>query len=111
MNRMNLKKGFFMLVLTGALTLSFLSPTFSQVKPGKKIVASGAIEHFSRDRKLNADYMMINERKILVSRNTKIIDEWGNALTLKDLKPGVNVVVEDVRHSGGTYERKIIVKR
>ena len=108
---MNLKKVFFILVLTGAVIICSISPAFSQVKPGKNIVASGMIELVSRDKKVNADYMMINERKIFISPNTKIMDAWGNPLTLNDLKPGLFALVEAIKNADGSYERKITVKK
>jgi hypothetical protein len=108
---MKIRKSLFILILTGALTLSFLSPAFSQVKPGKNILASGMIELVSHDRKLKTDTIMINERVISIPPDTKIVDEWGNPLTIRDLKPGLTVVVQGIRNSGGSYERKIIVKK
>jgi len=108
---MNFRKVFFIKFLILFMILSFLPPTFAQVKRGKTVVGSGVIELVSRDRKLNADYIMINERKILVPSDTKIVDEWGNALTLRDLRPGLKVVVEAMRNSAGSYERKITVKK
>ncbi|OGP76679.1 MAG: hypothetical protein A2W09_07475 [Deltaproteobacteria bacterium RBG_16_50_11] len=69
------------------------------------------IDLVSRDKKLNADYMMIDERKIFLSANTKIVDEWGNLLTVKDLKPGLTAVVEAIRISERSYETQIAVKK
>ena len=108
---MNLRKALFVMTIIFLVILSFIPTIFAQVKPSTSVVTSGVIGLVSRDPKVKVDYILIDERKIWVSPSTKIFDEWGNPLTLRDLKPGLSVIIEERQISKGSYERRIIVKK
>jgi hypothetical protein len=104
---MNLKKVFWVELLVVILALSFVGPAFSQARPGKTIAHAGVIEWVSKDLK----YIGINERKVLITPQTKVLDDQGNSLKVTELRRGRIVVVEMVRISNGSVEKRIIIKR
>jgi hypothetical protein len=104
---MNLKKIFFVKVLVLLLILSFVGPALSQSKQGKTKIYSGVIEWVSGDFK----YMSVDEHKVLITPGTKVLDELGHRLTIYDLRRGLKVVVEMIRHSDGSTEKRIVIKR
>lgn len=104
---MNLKRLFLVKLLVLILALSFIGPAFSQGKQGKTRIYAGAIEWVSRDFK----YISINEHKVLITPQTKVLDEKGNSLNITDLKRGQNVVVELIRNPDGSTEKRIIIKK
>jgi hypothetical protein len=104
---MNLKKVFFVKLLVLILVLSFTGPAFTQGKPSKRVVRAGAIEWVSRDFK----YIGINEGKVLITPQTKVLDEKGNSLDIRELRRGRHVVVELILNSSGSAEKRIIIKK
>lgn len=104
---MNLKRVFFVKLLVLMLALSSIGPAFSQGKQGKTIVRAGEIEWVSRDFK----YIGINEGKVLITPQTKVFDERGNSLNIRDLRQGRYVVVEMIRNPDGSTEKRIIIKK
>jgi hypothetical protein len=104
---MDMKKIFWVELLALVLTLSFIGPAFSQSGPNRVIAHAGAIEWVSNDFKL----IYINERKVLISPQTKILDDQGNSLKVTELRRGRRVVVELVRISDGSMEKRVIIKK
>ncbi len=104
---MDLKKVFWVELLIVILALSFVGPAFSQKKPGKTVAHAGKIEWVSRDFK----YIGISEHKVSILPGTKIVDKQGNPLTVGDLKPGRVVVVEIMQSSGGSHEKRIVIRK
>jgi hypothetical protein len=104
---MNPRKVFWVELLVVIWVLSFVGPAFSQARPGKTIAHAGVIEWVSRDFK----YIGINERKILITPQTKILDDLGNSLRTAELRRGRTVMVEMVRMPGGSVEKRIIIKK
>jgi len=89
------------------LTLSLISPSFSQIKKERMIIYSGILELVSEDFK----YISINERRISITPNTSVIDTKGNILKISELRPGLYVVVELIRKPDGSLEKRIVVKK
>jgi hypothetical protein len=103
---MDLKKLFVVKLLVLMLTLSLIGPAFSQGS-GKPRPYTGVIEWVSKDFK----YIGIDERKILITPETKVVDAEGKMLKTSDLKPGRTVVIESIRTPGGSTERRITIKK
>jgi hypothetical protein len=103
---MNVRKLFGVELLIVILALSFVGPAFSQGRPSKTIAHAGVIEWVSKDFK----FIGINERKVLISPQSKILDDQGNSLKVTELRRGRRVVVEMVRMPGGSVEKRIIIK-
>jgi uncharacterized ubiquitin-like protein YukD len=66
---------------------------------------SGTIERIDRDFK----FITVNGAKILLSGNTKIMDEQGNILKTDALKIKLSVVIEGARSPEGFLAQKIII--
>ena len=75
-----------------------------QVKPAGTI--SGVIENIDS----YSNSVVVNKAQILVSSQTKIMDESGKALKIEDLNPSLSVAIEGFRNSNGFTATKIIVK-
>ncbi len=90
------------------LTVTFLTLNsgFAQTKGSQTILFPGVIEQISADSK----FIVVNEAKILLSSNAKIMDETGNNLTPYDLKCGSFVTLEVIKHGNGFLATKIILK-
>ena len=89
------------------LTLLVFSPGLTQVKIGEMISFSGVIEGIPEDFK----FIVINEVRIYISPDTKIVDENGNILKINELKSRLNVTIEAVRNSNGFFAKKIVLKK
>jgi len=79
---------------------------FSQVKTGEMISFTGVIQSIQKDFK----FIVINEVRIFISRDTKVVDESGNTLKISVLKSRLNVTIEAVRNPNGFFAKKIVVK-
>ena len=75
-----------------------------QVKPVETI--SGVVENINQDSKS----VVVNKAQILISSQTKIVDEKGNTLKMEDLNPSLSVAIEGFRNPNGFAATKIIVK-
>lgn len=104
---MNVRKMFWVELLVVLLALSFVGPAFSQGRPSKTIAHTGVIEWVSRDFK----YIGINEGKVSIPPETKIVDKQGNILSVRDLKRGRFVLVEIIRNPDGSRGKRVIIKR
>lgn len=105
---MNLKNVFLIgFVVVFTLTLLVFNLGFSQVKIGETISFSGIIESIQEDFK----FIVINEVRIFISPDTKIVDEKGDILKIDELKSRLNVTIEAVRNPNGLFAKKIILKK
>ncbi len=68
---------------------------------------SGVIERIDKDSK----HIVVNNAKILISPNVKIIDEKANVLKPEVLRPKVSVVIEGIHTPEGFLANKIIVNK
>lgn len=104
---MKLRKTLWIEYLIFTITLLFLSPSFSQVKVGETISFPGVIESIEE----NFKFIVINEVRIFISPDTKIVDEEGDILKIEQLKPRLNVTIEAVRNPNGFFAKKIVLKK
>jgi len=82
------------------------SPGFSQVRIGETISLSGVVESVQKDFR----FLVMNEVRIFISRDTKVVDESGNTLKISVLKSRLNVTIEAVRNPNGFFAKKIVLK-
>ena len=80
---------------------------FSQVKKEEIIFYSGIIKSISKDYK----FIVVYEDKILISSDTKIVNEKGKTLKIEDLRPELYVAIEGVPNPKGFLATKIVVKK
>jgi hypothetical protein len=104
--KMKLEKNMIINLIIVALTFFILKPGYAQMKGNQAIIFPGVLEQISAD----SEFIVVNEAKILLSSNLKIMDEAGTSLTLYDLKRGSSVTLEVVKHGSGFLAKKIIVK-
>ena len=104
---MNLKKIFLIEFAIFILTFLVFNLGFSQVKMGETTSFPGVIESIPADFK----FIVVNEVRIYISPDTKIVNESGNILKIEELKPRFNVIIEAVRSKDGFYAKKIVVKK
>jgi hypothetical protein len=77
------------------------------VKIGETISFSGVIESIHKD----FSFIVINEVRIYISPDTKIIDEGGGILQKGELQSRRKVIIEASRGKEGFYAKKIILKK
>jgi len=66
---------------------------------------SGVIQNIDNDFK----FIVVNGAKILISGDTRIVDEKGNTLKIDDLKPKLSAIIEGVRSPEGFWAKKIVI--
>jgi hypothetical protein len=104
---MNLQRLLLMKLIILAVALLIVHPGFSQVK-GEEIKSfSGYIESIPKDSK----FIVVNEVRVFISSNTRIIDEKGSVLKIDHLKPRHWVAIDGVRKSDGILAGKITVMK
>ena len=101
---MKLEKGCFVKSVIFMLTLLIFLPGIQGIKE-EAASYSGVIKSIDKDFK----FIVVNDVKVLISDNTKIVDEKGNILRMNDLKPGLSVAIEGVRSSNGFFAKKIVI--
>ena len=101
---MKSKKAYVIKSVMFMLTLLIFLPGIQGIKQ-EGISYSGVIESIDKDFK----FIVVNGAKILISGNTKIMDEKGNILKVDDLKLKLSVVIEGVRSSEGFLAKKIVI--
>jgi len=101
---MKLEKAYFIKSVMFMLTLLIFLPGIQGIKQ-EAISYSGVIESIDKDFK----FIVVNGAKMLISENTRIVDERGNILRMDDLKPKLSAVVEGVRSSDGFLAKKIVI--
>ena len=104
---MKLRKVFFIQFVIFILALLILSPGFSQVKKEGTLSFTGSIDNIPKDSK----FIVVNERRVFISSDTKIATEKGSILRMNDLKVRLHVAIEGVEKKGGIYAEKITVIR
>ena len=101
---MKLEKAYFIKSIMFMLTLLIFLPGMQGIKQ-EAISYSGVIESIDKDFK----FIVVSGTKMLISGNTKIVDEKGNILKMDDLKPKLSVVIEGVRGPEGFLAKKIVM--
>jgi len=103
---MNLRRCLVIPFVTLSVLFVLFVPGFSQAKEDKPVSFSGVIEGVHEGFK----YIVINERRVVVSPETRILDERGNILNVNALKPRLNVTIEAIRMSDRLMAKKIVIK-
>jgi hypothetical protein len=88
-----------------SLTLVIFHPGFSQVAREESISFSGPIDNIPKD----SNFIVVNERRVFISSNTKIASVKGIILKKGDLKRGLAVTIEGVRKPEGIFAENITV--
>lgn len=104
---MNSKKIFLMKFFILILFLIVVNFSFGQAKKEEMIYFSGIITTISEDYKS----IVVNQVKILISSNTKIVNEKGTILKINDLKPKLFVGIEGFKNPNGLVAKQIVVKK
>jgi hypothetical protein len=102
---MKLQKILLLKLIVVILTLFIFHPGFSQIKSDKAISFSGTIDSVPKDPK----FIIVNERRVYLSSNTKIASGKGSILRKDDLKRGLSVSIEGVEKPEGIFAGKITV--
>ena len=102
---MKLQKILLLKLVVVILTLFLFHPGFSQVTREETISFSGRIDSIPKDPK----FIVVNERRVFISSNTKIANAKGSILKRNDLKQGLGVSVEGAQKPEGIYAQKITV--
>jgi len=93
------------LIIILIIILVIFHPGFSQVKSEAIISFSGYIDNIPKDSK----FIVVNERRVFISSNTKIASEIGSILKMNDLKIRLYVAIEGVQKPDGIYAEKVTV--
>lgn len=104
---MNLKNIFFTKFSIFIFILFMFNSGFSQGKKEEIILFSGIITTISNDYKL----IVVHDVNILISSDTKIVNEKGKSLKINELRPELFVKVEGVQSPNGFLAKRIIVKK
>jgi len=102
---MKLQRIFLLKLVVVILTLFIFHPGFSQVRRDETTSFSGTIDSIPKDPK----FIVVNERRVFLSSNTKIANAKGSILKRNDLKRGLGVTVEGVQKPEGVFAEKITV--
>jgi hypothetical protein len=76
---------------------------------GKRVIVSGVIDQLGTAK--GSHYISINEKRIVLTRNTTVVDQSGTPIAFKELKPRLKAKVELIRKPDGSFERRVIVNR
>ena len=103
---MNLQRLLLVKLVILAMTLVIVHPGFSQVKSREIKSFSGYIESIHKDLK----FIAVNEVRVFISSNTKIVGEKGNSLKMDDLRTELPVAIEGVWKSGDIFAEKVTIR-
>lgn len=104
---MQLKKVFLFQFILLVITLFLVSPGFSQGKKEGGFSFFGSIDSIPESRR----FIVVNEQRVFIASNAKIVDENNNLLKMDHLKRGLSVKVEGIRKAEGIYADRITVIR
>lgn len=92
--------------LTALLSLGLFAPGYAQTKGEPAITFPGMIEQISGDLR----FLVVNETRIFLSPETRVIDEKGKGWSPSELKPSMSVTIEAARHANGFIAKQIVLK-
>jgi hypothetical protein len=104
---MQLKKVFLFQLILLVITLLLVNSGFSQGKKEGVLSFVGSLDSIPESRK----FIVVNEQRVYITSNTKIVDENNNLLKMDDFKRGLSVKVEGIRKTEGIYADKITLIR
>jgi hypothetical protein len=94
------------LLMLGMSLFALCAIGFSQTGKGATVSFSGVIDRVHEKHA----YLVVYEKKILLSSDTRILDENGNLWNVRELKPGQTVSIEALRSREGLIAKRIVVK-
>ena len=104
--KMSIKRALLInLIVVLAIFLGF-NLAFSQAKGAKIISFNGVIDAVPKSLK----FIMVNEERVNITSDTKIVDAYGSTLKVTDLKVKLHVEIEAVTNQKTLYAKKIVVK-
>lgn len=103
---MRFRKECLSLFLTAMLLLGLLCSGYAQTKKEPVILLPGIIEQISGDLR----FLVVNETRIFISPETRVIDEKGKVWGLSELKPGTSIIIEVVRYASGFLAKQIVLQ-
>jgi hypothetical protein len=104
---MNVRKLLLIKLIIIVMTLVITHPCFPQAK-GEEIASFyGQIDHIPKD----SNFIVVNEQRVFITPNTKIVSERGSILKIDHLKRRLHVVIEGVQKPEGIFADKIIILR
>jgi cytochrome oxidase Cu insertion factor (SCO1/SenC/PrrC family) len=104
---MQLKKVLVFQFILLVTALFLVSSGSSQEKKEGALSFFGSIDSIPESRR----FIVVNEQRVYITSNTKIVDENNNQLKMNQLKRGLSVRVEGIRKTEGIYPDKITVIR
>jgi hypothetical protein len=104
---MQLKKVFLFQFILLVMTALLVSSGFSQGKKEGVLSFLGSIDSIPESHR----FIVVNEQRVYITSNTKIVDENNNPLKTNQLKRGLSVRVEGIRKTEGIYPDKVTVIR
>jgi hypothetical protein len=104
--KMNLQRLLLMKLIIFVIALLIVHPGFSQVERREIKSFSGYIESIHKDLR----FIAVNEVRVFISSNTKIVNEKGNSLGMDNLKTGLPVTIEGFWKSGDIFAEKITIR-
>jgi hypothetical protein len=84
-----------------------LHPSFAETKKIPKQSFSAFVQSIPQDRK----FIVVNEARIFLGGDTKIVNGKGRPITVYDLKPNMYITLEVVRKPEGFFATKISIAR
>lgn len=96
----------YLLFLSIMLILLIINYGEAQIKKDETVRFSGVIEKVDKNYK----FIIVNERIIMLSNMTKIVDENGNLLQKNNLKRNTLVTIEANHDPFGFLAKNIIIK-
>lgn len=103
---MRLQKIFLIHSAVFILIILTINAGFSQVKKEEVISFPGIIEMVDKDFK----FIVVNEARMFISSNTRVMDKKGNILKIIDLKPNLYITIEVLRNQDGLFVKKIVIE-
>ena len=104
---MQLKKVSLFQFILLVMTLLLVGSGLSQGKKEGVLSFFGSIDSIPESGR----FIVVNEQRVYITTNTKIVDEKNNLLKMDHLKRGLSVKVTGIRKAEGIYADRITVIR
>jgi hypothetical protein len=102
---MDIKKSLLLMFLALFINVLFFDVGMTQTKRADEtFFLSGAVKDVSWDHKA----IVVNNKKFLITDNTKVVDQKGNRIKISDVKNNSDVAIDAIAHPNG-YTIKVIV--
>jgi hypothetical protein len=85
--------------------LLYWNINFAQVVREESFFYSGIIRTISGDFRS----ITVNKKSFLLAGDTKVVDQKGKKLGIRELKPGIDVAIDAIQGSAGLIIKKIVI--